>query len=69
MVPGEGFVADSADLLAQIQFSQATGMIAAQIGTYDMDLAALRLFTLADELGETVEDTVQRVLTRDVRAT
>jgi hypothetical protein len=62
-------MADSADHFAQIQFSQATGMIAAQIETNDMDLAAVRLLTLADEIGETVEETVKRVLTRQVRAT
>jgi hypothetical protein len=48
-------------------FHQATGMIAAQLGMFNMAGAAQRLISLAVELDESVHDTALLVLDRRVR--
>jgi hypothetical protein len=51
-----------ARLWADWKFHQATGMVAAQLDTYDMAVAADRLIAVAAERGESADETVAAVL-------
>jgi hypothetical protein len=48
-------------------FHQATGMVAVQLGTLDLKLAAQRLVTMATERGEPVHVTATLVVDRHLR--
>ena len=54
-------------LSADWQFHQATGMLAAQLGTHDMAAAAARLLLLAEERRESARDIVRAVIERRLR--
>jgi hypothetical protein len=49
------------------EFHQATGMVAAQIGTNDMNEAALWLVAASAEIDESPHDTALRVIDRQLR--
>jgi len=48
-------------------FHQATGMVAAQIHTYDMNEAASRLIAMAAVRGEPVHDTALLIICRELQ--
>jgi hypothetical protein len=48
-------------------FHQATGMVAAQLGTLDMEQAAQRLVAVAAQRGEAVRVTASLVIDRHLR--
>ena len=49
------------------EFHQATGMVAAQIGTHDMNEAAIWLVAASAEIDESPHDTAMRVIERRLR--
>jgi hypothetical protein len=59
--------ADFSGLDGDWTFHQATGMVAAQLGTLDMELAAQRLVTAAAQRGEPVSVTASLVVDRHLR--
>jgi hypothetical protein len=59
--------ADFSGLDGDWTFHQATGMVAAQLGTLDMELAAQRLITAAAQRGEPASVTASLVVDRHLR--